>query len=279
MAARADESALVDAWHGARIGHRRRQALLDAQRRSYSEIDVGEPRPPRVVGGLLLASLFTTLVEFQQYGTNPTVRELDAAGASSAIALARGDWWSIITANLLHAGVQHFVLNAFIIFLVGRWVEHVVGRWATVAVITVGALGTTAGSLIEAPQTVTIGASGIAFALLGCGLVVDPRGRTGLGVIVRPLAIFNVIATFLIPGVSIGGHLGGLVAGLLVGCIVWQRAESGSRESIGSVRRTAARALAIAGSAVLIGFAVWHVVAPTSARTVGTEVALRLIES
>jgi membrane associated rhomboid family serine protease len=281
MSARADEIAAVDAWQGARIGFRTRQALIDAHRRSYSEIDLGEPAPPRIVILTLLASLFATLVEFQKYGTHPTAQQLDAAGASSVIALVRGDWSSIVTANLLHAGIQHFALNAFIIYLVGRWVEHVGGRWVTAATVTVGALGTVVGSLITTPTTVTIGASGIAFALLGCGLVLDPRARTGLGLIVRPLLVLNVVGTFVVPGVSVGGHIGGLAAGLAVGLATWShRTTPGDEQrSIGSPRRAVAIPVTIAASLVLAWSLVWHTVDRSSARDAGVRVAMRLVDS
>jgi membrane associated rhomboid family serine protease len=59
-----------------------------------------------------------------------------------------------------------------------------------------------------------VGASGAVFGLFGAGFVLERqagiRGGPVLGLIV-----INLAFTFLIPGISIGGHLGGLAGGAL----------------------------------------------------------------
>jgi membrane associated rhomboid family serine protease len=61
---------------------------------------------------------------------------------------------------------------------------------------------------------VTVGASGAVFGLMGAGVVAlrargfDPM-QSGLGVTL----LLNLAITFLIPGISIGGHVGGLIGG------------------------------------------------------------------
>ncbi len=67
----------------------------------------------------------------------------------------------------------------------------------------------------------TAGASGVAFGLVGCaiaGMVIRkiPIMRTNLG----GLLIINLVITFAIPGISIGGHIGGLIAGFLCGLVL-----------------------------------------------------------
>lgn len=272
--------ALADAWLGARIGNRTRRAMHEAERaaerRAMAEIDLGEPGVPRVVVAFLLVAIFTTLVEFQRFGTSPTARELDAAGGMSAVALARGDWWQVVTANLLHGGIQHLVLNVFIIYLVGRWLELLVGRWTVVAVVGVSALATAAGAVLAAPLTVSIGASGVAFGMLGCALVADPRARTHVGVLARMLAIVNVIGTFVIAGISIGGHLGGLAGGALVGLLVWDRRPTDGHP-IGQPRARVAVALALASFALLTFLASWAQLDAHSAQRSGEDVAQWLV--
>jgi membrane associated rhomboid family serine protease len=41
--------------------------------------------------------------------------------------------------------------------------------------------------------------------------------RNGIG----GLVVINMLLTFAVPGISIGGHVGGLVAGVVVGAIVF----------------------------------------------------------
>ena len=60
----------------------------------------------------------------------------------------------------------------------------------------------------------TVGASGAVFGLMGAAFVmqrargIDPM-QSGIG----PVILFNLALSFLIPNISIGGHLGGLVGG------------------------------------------------------------------
>ncbi|MBA3407458.1 MAG: rhomboid family intramembrane serine protease, partial [Solirubrobacterales bacterium] len=64
------------------------------------------------------------------------------------------------------------------------------------------------------PNAVTVGASGAVFGLMGAAFVmqrsrgIDPM-QSGIG----PVILFNLVISFVIPNISIGGHLGGLVGG------------------------------------------------------------------
>ncbi len=77
------------------------------------------------------------------------------------------------------------------------------------------------GVLLLDPTALTVGASGAVFGLMGV-LVFVQRSRglglfdTGLG----GLLVINLVFTFLVSGISIGGHLGGLVGGLIAGWLL-----------------------------------------------------------
>ena len=76
------------------------------------------------------------------------------------------------------------------------------------------------------PDAVTVGASGAVFGLMGAAILamrargIDPM-QSGLGVTL----LLNLGITFLIPNISIGGHIGGLVAGGIVGYFMFEVAE------------------------------------------------------
>jgi hypothetical protein len=70
------------------------------------------------------------------------------------------------------------------------------------------------GAVLLRPEAHTAGASGAVFGLLGAAAVgLHLRGvdiwRTPIGTLV----VLNVLMTFALPGISIGGHLGGLAGG------------------------------------------------------------------
>jgi membrane associated rhomboid family serine protease len=141
--------------------------------------------------------------------------------------VAHGEWWRLITGGFLHAGLLHLGMNMFVLWTVGVILEPAIGaaRYLVSYVVSLvgGALGVVL--LFGPSQGMTVGASGAIFGLFGLLVVYQlTRGvnplQSGLGAIV----LLNLLFTFAIPGISIGGHIGGLVAGGLVGAILfWGR--------------------------------------------------------
>jgi membrane associated rhomboid family serine protease len=78
----------------------------------------------------------------------------------------------------------------------------------------VSGLAGSAGALMLDPTTPTVGASGAIFGILGAGLVLEQFHRDYVfGGSALGLILINLVFTFAVPNISIGGHLGGLVAG------------------------------------------------------------------
>ena len=61
----------------------------------------------------------------------------------------------------------------------------------------------------------TVGASGALFGILGAAFVFERQRNYVLGGGALTIIVLNLAFTFAIPGISIGGHLGGLVGGAL----------------------------------------------------------------
>jgi membrane associated rhomboid family serine protease len=75
--------------------------------------------------------------------------------------------------------------------------------------------------MIVEPGSLSLGASGAIFGLMG-GLLVIARARgisltqSGIG----PVILLNLAFTFTIPGISKGAHVGGLIGGAALGLLV-----------------------------------------------------------
>lgn len=131
-------------------------------------------------------------------------------------AVAAGEWWRLLTAPFLHAGLWHVGLNMFALWILGSLVEPLLGRWRFVAVYMVSALGGAVASYaFSSPGVISVGASGAVFGLLGATLVaLRTLNRDVSGVLV--LLGINVVLGFVFPGIDWRAHLGGLLAGLLL---------------------------------------------------------------
>jgi membrane associated rhomboid family serine protease len=129
------------------------------------------------------------------------------------VGVGHGDYWRLLTAAFLHYGPFHLLLNMLALYWFGSALEQRIGSGKFLLLYVVSGLAGSAGALISAPTTPTVGASGAIFGILGAGLVLEQQrdyvfGGSALGIIV-----LNLVFTFSIPNISIGGHIGGLVGG------------------------------------------------------------------
>ena len=112
-------------------------------------------------------------------------------------------------------------MNMFILWQLGQLIETGLGRTRFAMIYFASLLGGSAGALLLSPNALTGGASGAVFGLMGAAAVIlHRRGvnvmRTGIGTTL----ILNLVITFALPGVSIGGHLGGVLIGALIGLTI-----------------------------------------------------------
>jgi membrane associated rhomboid family serine protease len=129
--------------------------------------------------------------------------------------VAEGDWWRLITAAFLHGGIVHLFLNMLMLWWFGSPLEALLGPGRFVGLYLVSALAGSAGALVLSPQALTVGASGAVFGILGAGLLLERRRIYVFGGGALMVVLFNLAFSFLVPNISIGGHLGGLGGGML----------------------------------------------------------------
>src|SRR6266550_4248520 len=102
-------------------------------------------------------------------------------GALFGPLVGNGDWWRLITAAFLHYGPIHLGFNMFFLYWIGTPVEQYLGRGRFLAVYLVSGLAGSAGALVLSPTSVTVGASGAIFGILGAALVLERQGSYVLG--------------------------------------------------------------------------------------------------
>jgi membrane associated rhomboid family serine protease len=127
------------------------------------------------------------------------------------------EYWRIVTSGFLHENIIHIGFNMYFLYVLGGLLEPALGRGRFLAVYLVALLGGSFGALLVTPDSLTVGASGACFGVLGgaIALAMDrgiPIMRSGLGT----TALINLAFTVAIPGISIGGHVGGFITGFVV---------------------------------------------------------------
>jgi membrane associated rhomboid family serine protease len=171
--------------------------------------------------------------------------------AYPGVGVAEGEWWRLVTGGFLHAGILHLGMNMWVLWMLGNMLEPVLGRGRFAAVYVATLLAGSMGVMLVDPQSATVGASGAIFGLMGLAVTlqrsrgVDPW-QSGLG----GLILVNLLITFGVPSISVGGHVGGLVGGLVVGQVlatIEQRTD----------RAATAVAACFALSAVFVAVGLW----------------------
>jgi membrane associated rhomboid family serine protease len=134
------------------------------------------------------------------------------------IGVAEGEWWRLVTSMFLHGGILHLGLNMLLLFWVGAPIEEAIGRARFLILYFVSGLAGAAGALLLSdPSSITVGASGAIFGLLGAAVVFERQRTMVLGGSALSIIVLNLVLTFAVPNVSIGGHVGGLIGGALGG--------------------------------------------------------------
>jgi len=139
----------------------------------------------------------------------------------NAPTVADGDWWRIVTAGFLHAGLLHIALNMFALFILGTLLEPAIGTARFLGVYFVSLLAGSFGAVLLDPHETTVGASGAIFGLMSAAFIVARhRGLEQLASQIGFYVILNLVFTFGVPGISVGGHLGGLLGGGVAGFLI-----------------------------------------------------------
>lgn len=136
-----------------------------------------------------------------------------------------GEWWRLVTSGFLHFGILHIAMNMLLLWQLGNLLESAVGRGRFVLLYFAALVGGSFGALLLSPDALTGGASGAVFGLMGAASValwhrgINPM-QTGIGTTL----VLNLLITFTIPGISVGGHLGGVIVGAAVGYVMFDPA-------------------------------------------------------
>jgi membrane associated rhomboid family serine protease len=133
-----------------------------------------------------------------------------------------GELYRIVTSAFLHAGPLHLMLNMFALYVLGTLIEPAIGHLRFVAIYFAALLAGSFGALLlSGSNEVTVGASGAIFGLMGAAFVIARhRGVDQVASQIGLFVVLNLVFTFSVPGISIGGHIGGLIGGALAALVL-----------------------------------------------------------
>jgi rhomboid protease GluP len=137
--------------------------------------------------------------------------------------LVAGEWWRIIVPIFLHGNFIHLLFNGMALMQVGPLAEQAYGRPRFILIfILSGAFGFLLGAFLS-PTSISIGASGSLFGLIGAAGVYGHRRGDSFGRMIRGImvqwGIYALLFGLLIRADN-AAHVGGLVAGMALSFLV-----------------------------------------------------------
>ena len=160
-------------------------------------------------------------------------------GANYDILTKMGAYYRLFTSMFLHIGILHLFCNMYSLFVIGKEIESLFGKWKYLLIYILSGICGSILSIAFSYNTVSAGASGAIFGLLGALLYFGYYYRTYLGATIKrsilPVIVFNLMIGFLSPGIDNAAHIGGLVAGIFTAMAVGVPDKSNKKDKINGI--------------------------------------------
>ncbi len=151
-----------------------------------------------------------------------------AMGASDRVqVMGHGEWWRLFTATTLHGSPGHLIGNLVTFLIVGFLLEPMIGiGWFAALYFTGGFAGAVLSTMLNAPDALSVGASGAIMATLAALFTLSFHAGAPRPNLMRRVAAGSLFPA-LMPAVARGGtitdvnaHLGGCMAGAVLAFII-----------------------------------------------------------
>ncbi len=145
-------------------------------------------------------------------------------GAIHQASIQEGQWARLIAAPFLHFGLLHLAMNGWAQWSLGGPLEFLMGSWRFLALWLGSAIGASLTSFVFNDKSISAGASGAIFGLLGAFTVFvffrkdvlpQPVPRSLRNGVLATL-LLNLMISF-VPGIDMAAHGGGFMTGALLG--------------------------------------------------------------
>ncbi len=180
-------------------------------------------RHPGTIGAITLLVVASLLLYFG--GGLDRMFALVRFGANVEILVKDGQLYRLISALFLHSSLIHLGFVVFGIAAAGSIVERLLGTAGALTIMLVSGL---AGELamLAGGSILTLGASPIAFGLMGAAAFITHQHRKRIPTLLVPsTGVWILIGVFtlpiaLIPEADFSAHIGGLLGGVVTGALL-----------------------------------------------------------
>jgi len=178
------------------------------------------PKKPVVTYILIVLNLMVFL-----YGVLHGNDELINMFGNNYELVQNGEFYRLFTCMFVHADILHILFNMIALYSIGPVVERYYGKSKFLLIYLVsGLLGSIFSGVFMTADSISIGASGAIFGLLGSICYFTYYYRATLQGILRgsimPVIIINLVIGFLSSSIDLSAHIGGLIGGILISMVI-----------------------------------------------------------
>lgn len=186
---------------------------------------------PYITYSLIAINIFVFIIMELSGGTTNISNLIKFGAIDSYSFLKQGEYYRIISSMFIHIGAMHLLYNIFGLYVFGTRIEKYIKRWEFIILYVVsGIVGSMLGvgvDLLSERMTVSAGASGAIYGLIGAILVYSKVFKKNIG----GLTSYTIIILFIIgigfgtlkPEISNLAHLGGFIGGAIVATLFCYR--------------------------------------------------------
>ena len=179
-----------------------------------------KPKKIVVTNVLIFINVIAFFATFVLTKGNFTVGSMLSMGAINYYYVRSGEIWRLLTAGFLHGGIMHLLFNMYTLYVIGTQIENFIGKKKYLLIYFFSMICAGLMSCALSERSVSVGASGAIFGLLGSLVYFGFYYRLYLGSILKnqiiPLILINLAIGFLFTGIDNAAHIGGLIAGLFI---------------------------------------------------------------
>ncbi len=200
--------------------------------------EIFKPKKPIITVSLIIINVIVFILMYVFGKGSQDAFTLIKFGAFQKDLILGEEYYRLITSAFLHIGIFHLLFNCYALYVIGRQLESFLGKIKFLIIYLVSAL---CGSLMSMifPISISAGASGAIFGLLGSLLYFGYNYRVYLGTVLKsqiiPLILINLIFGFMVSGINNAAHIGGLIGGILITMSLGIKYKSKKSEQINGI--------------------------------------------
>jgi len=204
----------------------------EAENKKYENIF----KPKRIVVTKILIILNILMYLISILISDNFTESLIILGANNRGLVLNGDFYRLIASAFLHGNIAHLVINMYSLWIIGSQVENYIGKIKYLIIYLLSAIMGNLFSIVFLENSLSVGASGSIFGLMGSLLYFGYHYRLYLSNALTnqiiPIIILNLALGFMNSSIDNGAHIGGLIGGYLATMIVGLKYKGTKSETI-----------------------------------------------